>query len=439
MKRVLIANRGEIALRVLRACRELGLETVAAYSKTDRFAMHLALADQTVCVGKNSYLDSAQIISAALIRGCDGVHPGYGFLSENSDFASKVSESGLCFIGPSAEHIALMGDKAKARSAMKKRGIPVLPGSDDAVAGVGEAIDCAKFIGFPVMLKASYGGGGRGIRFVDSEEELRNTFSELGNEAEQLFGNGNLYIEKWLEAPRHIEIQIFGDGMGRVIHFGARECSIQRRHQKLIEETPPPGIPISLLDRVAEASCRALSELKYSNAGTLEFLFQDGVFHFIEMNTRIQVEHPITELVTGIDLVKLQISFASSGKLPLKQKDIRSKGHAMECRINAEDVEFQPALGSVNEYSVPGGPGVRLDSHLYAGYAVPHQYDSLLAKVITSGNDREESIVRMKGALGELVIKPLRTNIGLQKSILNDVRFMSGDLNTNFLSAKTKG
>ena len=436
MKRVLIANRGEIALRVLRACRELGLETVAAYSKADSFALHLPLADQTVCIGKDSYLDSSQIISAALIRGCDAVHPGYGFLSENSDFASKVRESGLSFIGPSLEHIALMGDKAKARAAMGERGVPVLPGSDDAVKGVGDAVNCGRFIGFPVMVKASHGGGGRGIRVVDSEAALRNTFNELSNEAEQLFGNSNLYIEKWLDAPRHIEIQVFGDGMGRVIHFGARECSIQRRHQKLIEETPPPGIPTDLLDRLAKSSCNAFAKIKYSSAGTLEFLFQNDTFHFIEMNTRIQVEHPITEVITGIDLVKLQVSFASSGKLSLKQEDIRFNGHAMECRINAEDAEFQPAPGLVRDYIVPGGPGVRLDSHLYAGYDVPHQYDSLLAKVITNGKDRNECIVRMKGALGELVIRPLPTNIGLQKSILDDVRFMSGDLNTNFLNVK---
>ena len=438
MKRVLIANRGEIALRILRACQELGLETVAAYSQADSRAVHLPLADDTVCIGKHSYLDPSQIISAALSRHCDSVHPGYGFLSESSHFALQVEAAGLCFIGPAATHIELMGDKAKARAAMTAKGILVLPGSDGEVISVDDACDCAKRIGFPVMLKASHGGGGRGIQIVDDEASLRSAFKGLRNEAEQLFGNGGVYIEKWLDAPRHIEIQVFGDGNGRVIHFGARECSIQRRHQKLLEETPPPGIPGARIAELAISCCGALAELNYSNAGTLEFLFQDGAFYFIEMNTRIQVEHPITESVTGIDLVKLQLSFASTGRLSLLQSDVCFSGHAMECRINAEDRNFQPAPGAVNQYRTPGGPGIRLDSHLYPGYIVPHQYDSLLAKVISTGSDRAECIARMERALVEFVIGPVSTNIDLQRLILRDARFRSGELDTHFLEGMEK-
>tara|TARA_B110000977_G_scaffold141792_1_gene179885 strand:- start:7032 stop:8348 length:1317 start_codon:yes stop_codon:yes gene_type:complete len=438
MKRVLIANRGEIALRILRACQELGLETVAAYSQADSRAVHLPLADDTVCIGKHSYLDQSQIISAALSRHCDGVHPGYGFLSESSHFALQVEAAGLCFIGPAATHIELMGDKAKARAAMTAKGILVLPGSDGEVISVDDACDCAKRIGFPVMLKASHGGGGRGIQIVDDEASLRSAFKGLRNEAEQLFGNGGVYIEKWLDAPRHIEIQVFGDGNGRVIHFGARECSIQRRHQKLLEETPPPGIPGARIAELAISCCGALAELNYSNAGTLEFLLQDGAFYFIEMNTRIQVEHPITESVTGIDLVKLQLSFASTGRLSLLQSDVCFSGHAMECRINAEDRNFQPAPGAVNQYRTPGGPGIRLDSHLYPGYIVPHQYDSLLAKVISTGSDRAECIARMERALVEFVIGPVSTNIDLQRLILRDARFRSGELDTHFLEGMEK-
>ena len=438
MKRVLIANRGEIALRILRACRELGLETVAAYSQVDSLALHLPLADDTVCIGKHSYLDSSQIISAALTRNCDGVHPGYGFLSENSDFAAQVEDAGLCFVGPAAVHIEMMGDKAKARAVMAAKGIPVLPGSDGEVARLDDACDCAERIGFPVMIKASYGGGGRGIQIVDDEASLRSAFEGLKNEVEQLFGNGGVYIEKWLDAPRHIEVQVFGDGNGRVLHFGARECSIQRRHQKLLEETPPPGIPVDKIAGLALSCCAALADLKYSNAGTLEFPFQDGAFYFIEMNTRIQVEHPITESVTGIDLVKLQLSLASTGRLPLVQSDICFSGHAMECRINAEDRSFQPAPGPVNQYRTPGGPGIRLDSHLYSGYVVPHQYDSLLAKIISTGADRSECIARMERALVEFVIGPLSTNIDLQRLILRDARFRAGELDTHFLEGMEK-
>ena len=331
-----------------------------------------------------------------------------------------------------------MGDKAKARAAMTAKGILVLPGSDGEVISVDDACDCAKRIGFPVMLKASHGGGGRGIQIVDDEASLRSAFKGLRNEAEQLFGNGGVYIEKWLDAPRHIEIQVFGDGNGRVIHFGARECSIQRRHQKLLEETPPPGIPGARIAELAISCCGALAELNYSNAGTLEFLFQDGAFYFIEMNTRIQVEHPITESVTGIDLVKLQLSFASTGRLSLLQSDVCFSGHAMECRINAEDRNFQPAPGAVNQYRTPGGPGIRLDSHLYPGYIVPHQYDSLLAKVISTGSDRAECIARMERALVEFVIGPVSTNIDLQRLILRDVRFRSGELDTHFLEGMEK-
>ena len=435
MKRLLIANRGEIALRILRACRELNIETVAAYTQADHALTHLRLADQIVCIGRHSYVDADQILAAALSRQCDSVHPGYGFLSENAEFAAKVQVQGLTFIGPEPAHIEMMADKARARRVMNEQGVPVLPGSEQALTTVEEAIHLAEQIGYPVMLKASHGGGGRGIVVAKSENELRQGFETSSAQSEVLFGDRALYLEKFLVDPRHIEIQIFGDGNGDVVHLGARECSIQRFHQKLIEEAPPPGLAPQQIEQLAVRSCKALQSIGYTNAGTLEYLFLDGSFYFIEMNTRIQVEHPITECLTGIDLVKLQLSFAGTGLMGLSQENIQQKGHAIECRINAEDEQFVPSPGMISRIRIPGGPGVRVDTHIYEGYEVPHQYDSLLAKLIAFGASREEAISRMSGALSELEIAPIPTNIEMHNRILADERFLGGQYTTQTISA----
>jgi acetyl-CoA carboxylase biotin carboxylase subunit len=436
MKKVLIANRGEIALRIVRACQELGIQTVAAFSQADRSLKHLDRADETVCIGKHSYMDIVSLLAAATSRGCDAVHPGYGFLSESAIFSAEVERAGLTFVGPSSAHIALMGDKIQARRFMAENGLPVLLGSeselDDEVAGH----LVADRVGYPVMLKASHGGGGRGIAIARNAQELSSVFDSIKNQAQALFGNGAVYIERYLTDARHIEIQVFGDGAGKVIHFGARECSIQRYHQKLVEEAPPPGIPAQEVQHLAEACCHALAKSSYRSAGTLEFLYQDGAFYFIEMNTRIQVEHPITECITGVDLVKLQLSLASESPIPFEQKDIKQFGHAIECRINAEDEHFKPSPGLIAEFDCPGGPGIRMDTHIYSGYRVPHHYDSLLGKLIAVGSDRAEAISRMKRGLSELVIKPLQTNIDLHKKILRDERFVSGSYTTNFIGTQ---
>jgi acetyl-CoA carboxylase biotin carboxylase subunit len=435
MKRLLIANRGEIALRILRACRECRIETVAAYTRADRDLLHLRYADDAVCIAEHSYLERQQLVSAAVSRGCDAVHPGYGFLAEDSQFASDVESAGLTFVGPAPEHITLMGDKSNARKVMKKAGVPVLPGSKGPLLDSTDASRVAAEIGYPVMLKASHGGGGRGIVIASDESELSVALASVQATASALFGSDEIYLEKYLADSRHIEIQVFGDGKGGVIHLGARECSIQRRHQKLLEEAPPPGISKSLLDDLANKCCAALGSIGYRNAGTLEFLYQDGACYFIEMNTRIQVEHPITECITGIDLVRLQLETADTGSMSVRQEDIVQRGHAIECRINAEDELYMPSPGKVEEYRPPGGPGIRVDSHLYEGYLVPHQYDSMIAKVVAWGADRDQAIERMSGALDECRIKNVTTNISLHQQVLASDAFRRGEYNTHFLDS----
>ncbi len=433
MKRVLIANRGEIAQRILRACRASGLEVVVAHSQADSNLGYLHLADDAVCISKTSYLDPEPMLAAALSRQCDAIHPGYGFLSENAAFAAQIESHDLTFIGPEANHIALMGNKSKARAVMAEHNVPVLSGSEDEVQSQEEALMVAAEVGYPVLLKASFGGGGRGILVATDADSLQSGFARISQESQSLFGSGSVYVEKYLMHARHIEVQVAGDGRGTVIHLGARECSLQRRHQKVLEECPPPGLPADAIEKLAQQCCAALSALAYRNLGTLEFLYEDGEFYFIEMNTRLQVEHPVTEEVTGIDLVQMQLHIAAEGQLPLSQGDVRLRGHALECRINAEDDTFSPAPGRVGTYVPPGGPGVRLDSHLYAGYDVPHQYDSLLAKLVCFGSDRGQAIARMKNALHEFEIQPIKTNLPLHRAIVDHPSFLSGELDTGFL------
>lgn len=434
MKRLLIANRGEIALRLLRACRALGIETVAVYTQVDRDLLHLELADHKVCIGRRSYLDADQIVSAALAWACDAIHPGYGFLAENAAFARQVEASGLTYVGPTADQIALMADKASARRVAEQSGLPVLAGSA-VLATENEAAIAAAGLGYPVMLKAGHGGGGRGMSVLNSESALRDAFARLQAEAVSLFHNDALYLERFLAHPRHIEVQVLGDGQGNVVHFNARDCSIQRRHQKLLEEAPPPGIPEDTIDALARRCCEALGAIRYRSLGTLEFLFERDEFYFIEMNTRIQVEHPVTEAVCGLDLVKLQLQLADSGQLPIRQQQISLRGHALECRINAEDEAFRPAPGRVTGLRLPGGPGIRFDSHLYEGYQVPHHYDSLVGKLIAHGSDRQDAIARMRAALAELATGALSTNQALHQAIMDDQRFQSGRYNTGFLGS----
>jgi acetyl-CoA carboxylase biotin carboxylase subunit len=434
MKRLLIANRGEIALRILRACRTRGIETVAVYTSVDASLGYLDLADDRVCIGRQSYLEGDQIISAALAWQCDALHPGYGFLSENADFARDVEAAGLNYVGPTPEAIALMADKSSGRRSMAEAGVPVLPGSDD-LTSIEDAIRQAGDMGYPVMLKASHGGGGRGMSVLGDEAALVSVFESLRSEADAAFSNGALYLERYMDAPRHIEIQVAGDGAGAVIHLGARECSIQRRHQKLLEEAPPPGIDSEVIDALASDCCDVLSAMKYRSLGTLEFLYQDGSFYFIEMNTRIQVEHPVTEAVCDIDLVDLQLQIADSGKLPLQQAEISLEGHAIECRINAEDSEFRPSPGEIDRLRLPGGPGVRFDSHIYQGYSVSHHYDSMIGKLIGSGVSREVAISRMRAALTEMDLGSLGSNLPLHREIMDDPRFLDGSYNTRFLGS----
>lgn len=433
MKRVLIANRGEIALRIHRACKQLGLETVAAYTKADKELFHLDLVDDRICVGQQSYLDANQLISAAQVTGCDAIHPGYGFLSEDAAFAAEVTAAGLTFVGPDAAHIALMGDKIEARRAFAGAGVPTLPGSDKAIEDEHELRRIAETVGFPVMLKAAHGGGGMGIQLAGSEPELVTAFQTLSQQADVLFGSAEMYLEKYLVEARHIEIQVFGDGAGGVTCFGARECSIQRRHQKLLEETPPPGIPPAIIEELAQTCCQALGEMRYASAGTLEFLYADEAFFFIEMNTRIQVEHPVTEAVFGVDLVKMQLQLAAGQPVLMAQADIQGKGHALECRINAEDESFNPSPGRITRLRFPGGPGIRVDSQLYEGYSVPHHYDSLVAKIIAWGSDRQDAIARMSGALAELDIRGISTNVPLHQKILVNQAFRAGRYHTGLL------
>ncbi|HYC89692.1 MAG TPA: acetyl-CoA carboxylase biotin carboxylase subunit [Thermoanaerobaculia bacterium] len=436
--KILIANRGEIALRVIAACKEMGLKTVAVHSEADRDSLHVRYADDDVCIGpaasKQSYLSISSIIAAAEISGADAIHPGYGFLSENPHFAEIVGECRLTFIGPPAEAIRLMGDKARARETAKRAGVPIIPGSEGAIRTVEEAAEVARSIGFPVILKAAAGGGGRGMRICWEEGDLQTQFETARNEAERAFGDSSVYLEKYLERPRHIEIQVFGDMHGRIVALGERECSIQRRHQKLIEESPSPALTDELRKRMQDAAVRLCQAVNYVNAGTIEFLFQDGEFYFMEMNTRIQVEHPVTEEVTGIDLVKEQIRVAAGEHLSVPQGDFRLRGHAIEFRVNAEDpVTFAPNPGKIRELHLPGGPGVRVDTHIYRDYHVPPHYDSLLAKLIVRGKDRLEAISRGRRALEQFVVEGVKTTIPLHRAILNNEQFVRGDISTRFM------
>ncbi|MHB1302835.1 MAG: acetyl-CoA carboxylase biotin carboxylase subunit [Acidiphilium sp.] len=436
--KILIANRGEIALRVQRACREMGIATVAVHSTADHDAMHVRLADESVCIGppaaRESYLNMPAILSAALITGAEAIHPGYGFLSENADFAEMVEQHGLAFIGPSPTHIRMMGDKITAKTTMAELGVPLVPGSDGEVPDVATARAVAAAIGCPVLIKAAAGGGGRGMKVARSLDEVDEAFSLARAEAAAAFGNNAVYIEKYLDRPRHIELQVMGDNHGNVVHFGERDCSLQRRHQKLLEEAGSPGITQEEREDLGRVATAALAKFGYRNAGTLEFLYQDGQFSFIEMNTRLQVEHPVTEMVTGVDLVREQIRLAAGEVLGYTQADIGFSGHAIECRITAEDPEtFAPSPGTVTTFHAPGGLGVRLDSALYSGYRVPPHYDSLVAKLIVHGRTRDEAIARMRRALGEFALSGIKTTIPLHLRILEDPEFQAGDYTIHWL------
>ena len=437
-KKILIANRGEIALRVIQACRELGIPTVAVYSTADRESLHVTYADEDVCIGppasSQSYLNISSIVSAAEITGADAIHPGYGFLSENAHFAEVLRDCKIGWIGPPPEVIRQMGDKANARQTAVAAGVPVLPGSQDPLASAEEARELAADIGYPVILKAAAGGGGRGMRIVRSADEIEGQFATASNEALTAFGDGSIYLEKYLEEPRHIEFQIFGDAYGNVIHLGERECSIQRRHQKLIEEAPSPALTPELRARMGEASVKLARAVGYQGAGTIEYLLDlDGSFYFMEMNTRIQVEHPVTEMVTGVDLVKLQIAIAAGEPLTIPS-GLKPRGHAIECRVNAEDpVTFVPSPGRLTTFHLPGGPGVRVDTHGYEGYFIPPTYDSLVAKLIVHGGSREEAVARMKRALDFFVVEGIKTSIPLHREIFDDEEFRAGRLSTKFM------
>ncbi|EMR13595.1 biotin carboxylase [Methylophaga lonarensis MPL] len=440
--KIVIANRGEIALRILRACWELGIKTVAVHSDVDRDLKHVLLADETVCIGPakstDSYLNIPALISAAEITDATAIHPGYGFLSENADFAERVEQSGFIFIGPRAETIRIMGDKVEAIKAMKAAGVPCVPGSDGPL-GDDDATNLrlAREIGYPIIIKAAGGGGGRGMREVHSEAHLLNAISMTRSEAKAAFSNDMVYMEKFLENPRHIEFQVLADQHGNAIHLGERDCSMQRRHQKVVEEAPAPGITEEMRQRMGKICADACRRIGYRGAGTFEFLYQDGEFYFIEMNTRIQVEHPVTERVTDTDLVLEQIRIAAGEPLSLKQEDIKIRGHAIECRINAEDPRtFMPSPGMVSQYHAPGGPGIRIDSHLYSGYKVPPNYDSLIGKLIAYGNTRESAIKRMQTALKEIAIEGIKTNIPLQRDIMDDTHFQTGGTNIHYLEKK---
>lgn len=442
LEKVLIANRGEIALRILRACKELGIKTVAVYSTADSELMHLSLADESVCIGPapaaKSYLHIPAIIAAAEVTGATAIHPGYGFLAENADFAEQVENSGFTFVGPTADVIRLMGDKVSAKDAMKKAGVPTVPGSDGPLPEDEEqAIKIAREVGYPVIIKAAGGGGGRGMRVVHHEEELIKAARLTRTEAEAAFGNPMVYLEKFLVNPRHVEVQVLSDGQGNAIHLGDRDCSLQRRHQKVIEEAPAPYIDEKARKEVQERCVKACVDIGYRGAGTFEFLYEDGNFYFIEMNTRVQVEHPVTEMVTGIDIVKEMLRIAGGEKLSIKQKDVVIRGHAVECRINAEDPDnFMPCPGLVNYFHAPGGNGVRVDSHLYDGYRVPANYDSLIGKLITYGVDRDEALARMRNALDELVVDGIKTNAPLHKNLVRDAGFCKGGVNIHYLEHK---
>ncbi|WP_043749513.1 acetyl-CoA carboxylase biotin carboxylase subunit [Imhoffiella purpurea] len=442
IEKVLIANRGEIALRILRACRELGIKTVAVHSEADRDLKHVLLADESVCIGPapamQSYLNVPALISAAEVTDTVAIHPGYGFLSENADFAERVERSGFIFIGPRPETIRMMGDKVSAIAAMKAAGVPCVPGSDGPVDdNKKRTLELAREIGYPIMIKASGGGGGRGMRVVHSEATLLNAISLTKAEAAAAFNNDMVYMEKYLENPRHVEFQVLADQMGNAIHLGERDCSMQRRHQKVLEEAPAPGITEEQRQEIGERCAAACRSIGYRGAGTFEFLYENGHFYFIEMNTRVQVEHPVTEMVTGVDILKEQILIAAGEPLRYQQQDIQMRGHAIECRINAEDSEtFMPSPGKITEFHAPGGPGVRVETHIYSGYTVPCHYDSMIGKLITHGEDREAAVARMCNALRETVIDGINTNIKLQRSILRDGAFLAGGANIHYLEKK---
>lgn len=440
ISKVLVANRGEIAVRIIRACREMNIETVAIYSTADKDSLHVKLADEAVCIGKplpkDSYLNIESIITVAVLTGADAIHPGFGFLSENAKFARICRECNIKFIGPTPEMIELMGDKARARQMMIEADVPVVPGSDGTVGAAEDARVLAKRIGYPVILKAVSGGGGRGMRIVWNESEIEMAFNTASNEALSAFGDGSMYLEKYIVEPRHIEFQILGDAYGNVVHLGERDCSLQRRHQKVIEEAPSPCISPALRKKMGEAAIRAAKAVKYENAGTIEFIVdKDRNFFFIEMNTRIQVEHPVTEMITGIDLIREQIRIASGKRLQLTNKDIQIKGHAIECRINAENpkLNFRPCAGKIVELHLPGGRGVRIDTAIYPGYSVPPTYDSMLAKIIAYGDTREEAISIMKRALAEAVIEGIDTNIDFQYDLVHTDAFNEGYFDTSFI------
>ncbi|HHW1878376.1 TPA: acetyl-CoA carboxylase biotin carboxylase subunit [Pseudomonas aeruginosa] len=442
LEKVLIANRGEIALRILRACKELGIKTVAVHSTADRELMHLSLADESVCIGPapatQSYLQIPAIIAAAEVTGATAIHPGYGFLAENADFAEQIERSGFTFVGPTAEVIRLMGDKVSAKDAMKRAGVPTVPGSDGPLPEDEEtALAIAREVGYPVIIKAAGGGGGRGMRVVYDESELIKSAKLTRTEAGAAFGNPMVYLEKFLTNPRHVEVQVLSDGQGNAIHLGDRDCSLQRRHQKVIEEAPAPGIDEKARQEVFARCVQACIEIVYRGAGTFEFLYENGRFYFIEMNTRVQVEHPVSEMVTGVDIVKEMLRIASGEKLSIRQEDVVIRGHALECRINAEDPKtFMPSPGKVKHFHAPGGNGVRVDSHLYSGYSVPPNYDSLVGKVITYGADRDEALARMRNALDELIVDGIKTNTELHKDLVRDAAFCKGGVNIHYLEKK---
>jgi len=442
-KKILIANRGEIALRVIRACRELGVQTVAVYSEADRESLHVRFADDDVCIGpapaRDSYLKIPRIIAAAEIAGADAIHPGYGFLAENAEFAETCAASNIAFIGPTAAQIRIMGDKAAARNAMTAVGVPIIPGTPGPVEDADEALEFARRIGFPVIIKAAAGGGGKGMRVAAEPEDFTRSFQLARSEALSAFGNGDVYVEKYLERPRHVEFQIMGDRHGHVIHLGERDCSVQRRHQKLIEEAPSPAVTPELRASMGEAAVRGAAAIDYVGAGTIEMLLnEDGSYYFMEMNTRIQVEHPVTEMLTGLDLVKEQIKVAAGEELSVTEMPAL-RGHVIECRVNAEDParNFQPSPGRIDVFHPPGGPGVRLDTHVYTGYTVPPFYDSLLAKVICQGRDRQEALRRMQVALESFIIEGVTTTIPFLARVMADPHFQAGDVDTKFLERET--
>ena len=441
-EKILIANRGEIALRIQRACREMGIKTVVVHSEADRDAKYVRLADESVCIGppasRDSYLNMPAIIAAAEVTDAEAIHPGYGFLSENADFADRVEKSGFVFIGPRPESIRLMGDKVSAKNAMIEAGVPVVPGSAGALPDDDqEILRIAREVGYPVIIKAAGGGGGRGMRVVHTEAALLSSVVMTKSEAGAAFNNPEVYLEKFLENPRHIEIQVLADGGKNAVWLGERDCSMQRRHQKVIEEAPATGVERKLIERIGERCAEACRKIEYRGAGTFEFLYENGEFYFIEMNTRIQVEHPVTELITGIDLVQQQIRVAAGEKFSLRQKDIVFKGHAIECRINAEDpFTFVPSPGRITNWHTPGGPGVRIDSHAFNGYFVPPNYDSMIAKVITYGDTREQAVARMSIALSEMVVEGIKTNIPLHRELMMDGRFVEGGTSIHYLEHK---